>query len=160
MLNSFRKQLLGPISVAVVTLLLVVGGAFAANGLTESVDSRGDTPATGAEATSSPEPTEDASEDSEVSGFSRIADDSNDVDAAESPDASDDHSDDAAPSPDASDDHDGDDDLDDDDAAPSLEASDDDDDATETESPESSDDAHDGREDHAPESSDDHSGAD
>ncbi len=95
------------IGIAVVSLLLIVGGAFAANGLANSSAPNGGAPVSiEAGSTESPEATEDSNESE--------GDDDLDV-AAESPDATDDQDDGPTASPEAS--HDDGDDHDEDAAA-------------------------------------------
>lgn len=141
MTHRFRSQMIRTTGVAVVSLLLIVGGAFAANGIAGSVGSQNDAfnASVSDDASESPEPSE-SPEHSNDANLPLGASDSQAVegsdDATETPEASDDQGDEASESVEASDD-------DGDEAAESSEAS-----------------ALHSIDDSSPETSDDHSGDD
>ena len=113
MTNPRHRQIIRPVGVAVISLFLIVGGAFAADGLAGSVAPRGDVTNAAAPADDSPDgetedATDDANDDSPDGATDDATDDANDDSPDDSPDdATDDANDDSGH--DSSDDADGDD---------------------------------------------------
>jgi hypothetical protein len=153
MTERFGLRAVRMIGVAAVSLLLIVGGAYAADQLASS-GARDELAAP----TATVEPAHVQGAETTGPSASPEASDDNGDDASESPDASDDNGDDASESPDASDDND--DDADDDSSASPGATFDDDGDDTDDDSsasPGATFDDH-GGDDSSPEPSDDHGG--